>query len=621
MLYRIIIFFFLVFAPFWGMGQTWTPDNTGVKATVEVRGGYKFDTSMVAPIRDTVKPSWWNTSHSYNGQIQLGLDGLPYYYYNGWHRFGGGGGSGTVTSITAGYGILVAPPGANPITVSGTLQADTAIISTKAYVNAVGNTKLNISDTAAMLAPYASKANLADTSATLRGLIIASVIDTTSLSNRINQKQNYTDTNTYDATISDVRDTAAVLRALISSSSPDSAVWATNYRVDTAKANLRASINTKVAYADTAAMLSPYLRSASNGLTKTGQNVALGGSLTGATTITTTGSNTLAIGGLQSGTTNDSLVVADPTSGVLKRISSARISGGGTVDWSTTGNSGLSTSNFIGNTDNVPILFRTNNVFSGGVKGDPQYNTQLGYNMPNILNGSFNVNIGVNAGSGFSTIADRNVAIGRDAMSACPDPDDNVVIGYNAGRFNCTQSYNVVIGSGGDIPVAAVGSGQISNYLWWVGANGAATTSTTAAGRGVAGGNTPDATATLYVVGQFKATDITASSATPSVTLGTGAGTGATFSITGSNNNYTITVNTGTTPTASATVFTVTGFLTASVDMAPIESGGNLAAKNLTGAQQPLLTGTPTSHIMTADTIPLSASTTYIWKIICTPKL
>lgn len=618
MLYRIFIFFFLVFAPFWGMGQTWTPDNTGVKATVEVRGGYKFDTSMVVPIRDTVKPSWWNTSHSYNGQIQLGLDGLPYYYYNGWHGFGGGGGSGTVTSITAGYGILVAPPGANPITSSGTLLADTTTISTKAYVNAVGNTKLNISDTAAMLAPYASKANLADTSATLRGLIIASVIDTTSLSNRINQKQNYTDTNTYDATLSDVRDTAAVLRALISSSSPDSAVWATNYRVDTAKANLRASINTKVAYADTAAMLSPYIRSASNGLTKTGQNVALGGSLTGATTITTTGSNTLAIGGLQGGTAADSIVVSDATTGVLRRRASSVFGGG---SWLTTGNSGLSTSNFIGNTDNVPILFRTNNVFSGGVKGDPQYNTQLGYNMPNILNGSFNVNIGVNAGSGFSTIADRNIAIGRDAMSACPDPDDNVAIGYNAGRFNCTQSYNVVIGSGSDIRAAGVGRGVISNFFWWDDANAASGGSTVAGGRGSIGTNTPDATALLYVAGQFKATDITASSATPSVTLGTGAGTGATFSITGSNNNYTITVNTGTTPTASATVFTVTGFLTASVNMSPVGEGANIAAKNLTGTQKPLLTGTTTTHLMTSDTVPLAASTTYAWNIICTPKL
>src|SRR5690606_5840819 len=38
---------------------------------------------------------------------------------------------------------------------------------------------------------------------------------------------------------------------------------------------------------------------ANNGLTKTANNIALGGSLTGATTVTTTAANTLAVAGLQ----------------------------------------------------------------------------------------------------------------------------------------------------------------------------------------------------------------------------------------------------------------------------------------------------------------------------------
>lgn len=60
---------------------------------------------------------------------------------------------------------------------------------------------------------------------------------------------------------------------------------------------------------------------ANNGLTLTGKNVALGGSLTAATTtITTTATNTLSVAGLQSGDGNDSLVAADPTSGELKRV-------------------------------------------------------------------------------------------------------------------------------------------------------------------------------------------------------------------------------------------------------------------------------------------------------------
>lgn len=60
---------------------------------------------------------------------------------------------------------------------------------------------------------------------------------------------------------------------------------------------------------------------ANNGLTKTADSIQLGGNLTKPTTITTTATNTLAVPGLQSGTTNDSVVVADASTGVLKRIS------------------------------------------------------------------------------------------------------------------------------------------------------------------------------------------------------------------------------------------------------------------------------------------------------------
>jgi hypothetical protein len=60
---------------------------------------------------------------------------------------------------------------------------------------------------------------------------------------------------------------------------------------------------------------------ASNGLSLVGNDIRMGGSLSGATTITTTSSNTLAIAGLQSGAFTDSIVVANPSTGVLKRIS------------------------------------------------------------------------------------------------------------------------------------------------------------------------------------------------------------------------------------------------------------------------------------------------------------
>ena len=59
--------------------------------------------------------------------------------------------------------------------------------------------------------------------------------------------------------------------------------------------------------------------SATNGLTKSGSVISLGGALTGATTITATSSNTLAISGLQGGASTDSIMTLDGATGVLRR--------------------------------------------------------------------------------------------------------------------------------------------------------------------------------------------------------------------------------------------------------------------------------------------------------------
>src|SRR5690606_11092254 len=60
-----------------------------------------------------------------------------------------------------------------------------------------------------------------------------------------------------------------------------------------------------------------------NGLTKTNNNIQLGGNLITPTTITTDATNTLAVAGLQNGAYTDNLVVADPATGVLKQTKSA----------------------------------------------------------------------------------------------------------------------------------------------------------------------------------------------------------------------------------------------------------------------------------------------------------
>ncbi len=82
-----------------------------------------------------------------------------------------------------------------------------------------------------------------------------------------------------------------------------------------------------VGYSDTATMLINYLNKAANGLSKNGQTVKLGGTLTEASTaIVTSAENLLQIQGLQSGSnTADSVVVVDPSNGTLKRISASTL--------------------------------------------------------------------------------------------------------------------------------------------------------------------------------------------------------------------------------------------------------------------------------------------------------
>jgi hypothetical protein len=85
------------------------------------------------------------------------------------------------------------------------------------------------------------------------------------------------------------------------------------------------SLDNYVQYADTASMLSGYINGGANGITKNGQNLELGGALDQATTIVTTATEFLAITGLTSGSTSDSVMVVDPSTGQLKIISAASL--------------------------------------------------------------------------------------------------------------------------------------------------------------------------------------------------------------------------------------------------------------------------------------------------------
>lgn len=81
---------------------------------------------------------------------------------------------------------------------------------------------------------------------------------------------------------------------------------------------------------------SGFLKTGANGITKNGQSLELGGTLTKPTTLTTDATNTLKIAGLQSGSlTSDSLVVSG-TDGTLKRVSAETLLQSGEQSFTTT---------------------------------------------------------------------------------------------------------------------------------------------------------------------------------------------------------------------------------------------------------------------------------------------
>jgi hypothetical protein len=117
--------------------------------------------------------------------------------------------------------------------------------------------------------------------------------------------------------------------------------------------------------------------SASNGLTLSGKEIELGGTLNKATTITTSASNTLSLGGLQSGNVSDSILVVSPSNGVLRRVSPSVLSSA-TEPWN-------STSTNVGAISNADNIYQMGNV---GIK-DNNPNSTLS------VNGSLGTNFNI----------------------------------------------------------------------------------------------------------------------------------------------------------------------------------------------------------------------------------
>jgi hypothetical protein len=139
--------------------------NASAQWTI-INGNQRFAKGLGIPTRDT----FISANPADTSQIVLRpQDSAIYIKYKGtWRKVSGGtGGSGTVTSISQGYGITNST---NPIINTGTISIDSATLSAK---------YLRVADTTNMLNKYVRKAEN---------------IDTTSLSNRINLRVKYTDT-------------------------------------------------------------------------------------------------------------------------------------------------------------------------------------------------------------------------------------------------------------------------------------------------------------------------------------------------------------------------------------------------------------------------------------------
>ena len=125
-------------------------------------------------------------------------------------------------------------------------------------------------------------------------------------------------------------------------------------------------------------------------------------------------------------------------------------------DWSLIGNAGTTPStNFVGTTDNVPLVFKTNNQFAGYIQPSGKINTFFGHQSGNSLIGMLNagsptageLNVGVGYRTLFTnTIGSFNLAFGTLVMESNTAGSYNTGIGSLTLRNNIDGSYNLALG-------------------------------------------------------------------------------------------------------------------------------------------------------------------------------
>lgn len=147
-----------------------------------------------------------------------------------------------------------------------------------------------------------------------------------------------------------------------------------------------------------------------------------------------------------------------------KSLTEAKSIAGTDGDWTLIGNAGTNpATNFIGTTDNQPLMFRVNNVSAGMInaaKSNVTFGTEAGSLS---MTGANNVGMGTRAlmnntsGSenlafGYAALQSntsglKNIAVGSSGLYSITTGQENVGIGFAAGYFS-TGSYNTIVGNG-----------------------------------------------------------------------------------------------------------------------------------------------------------------------------
>lgn len=127
--------------------------------------------------------------------------------------------------------------------------------------------------------------------------------------------------------------------------------------------------------------------------------------------------------------------------------------------WSLTGNSGtVAGINFLGTTDNVALMFKTNNQQSGLIESSGNKSVFLGYQAGLMVSaGSYNTFIGYQSGYS-NTTGFENLFEGYHAGYSNTTGELNTFIGDQTGYSNTTGANNVFIGSQAGYECTTVGA-------------------------------------------------------------------------------------------------------------------------------------------------------------------